>query len=123
MSSVHRTLPSPVLTFDLDDEMRIVRSELDAGQSRIARALIQEGPLRHALIGVRGGDRPHEYVTEGPVTIHALEGEIIVRADGETRTLPVGGLMALDSGVRHDVSSNQGGVFLLTLVARETARG
>ena len=117
MSPVHRTLSSSVLRFDLADEMRIVRSELHDGHSRIARTLVKEGPLRVILIGVRAGGGMHEHVAEGPITIHALEGTIAVHAGGETRTLAAGGLMALDGGVRHDVSSNDGGLFLLTLIA------
>lgn len=117
MSPVHRALSSPVLTFDLSDEMRIVRSELDAGRSRVARTLVKEGPLRFTLIGVRAGGGMHEHVADGPILIHALAGEIIVRADGEARTLPSGAVMAIDAGVRHDVSSNEGGLFLLTLAA------
>lgn len=117
MSPVHRALSSSVLAFNLTDEMRIVHSELDAGHSRIARTLVKEGPLRVTLIGVSAGGGMHEHVAEGPITIHALEGELTVRADGEARTLRSGGLMALDGGVRHDVSSNEGGLFLLTLIA------
>ena len=116
MSPVHRTLSSSVLRFDLTDEMRIVRSELHAGHSRIARTLVKEGPLRVILIGVRAGGGMHEHVAEGPITIHALEGNIIVRAEGDARTLAPGGLMAVDGGIRHDVSSDEGGLFLLTLV-------
>jgi quercetin dioxygenase-like cupin family protein len=117
MSPVHRTLSNSVLVFDLADEMRVVRSQLDAGQSRIARTLVKEGSLRLTLIGVRAGGEMHEHVAQGPITIHALEGKIIVRTEREARTLPAGGLMALAGGVRHDVSSNEGGLFLLTLIA------
>lgn len=122
MSPVHRTLSSPVLTFDLADEIRTVRSELDAGHSRIARTLVKEGPLRITLIGVRAGGGMHEHVAEGPITIHALEGTIVVRTAGAATTLVAGGLMAVDGGVRHDVSSDEGGLFLLTLIGRDTSR-
>jgi len=117
MSPVRRALSSPVLAFALHDEMRIVRSELEGGRSRVARTLVKEGPLRVTLIGVRPGGGMHEHVAEGPITIHALEGQVVVRAEGEARTLAAGGLMALDGGVRHDVSSTEGGFFLLTLIA------
>ena len=123
MCPVRRTLSSPVLTFDLADEMRMVRAELDAGHSRIARTLVKEGSLRLTLIGVRAGGGMHEHVAEGPITIHALEGAIVVRTEGEARPLPAGGLMALDGGVRHDVSSSEGGLFLLTLIAPDRSRG
>jgi hypothetical protein len=71
MSPVHRTLASSALAFDLIDEMRIVRAELDAGHSRIVRTLVKEGPLRLTLIGVRGGGGMHEHAAEGPITMSA----------------------------------------------------
>lgn len=115
MSPVHRSLSSPVLMFNLIDEMRVVRAELDGGHSRISRTLVKEGALRLILVGVRPGGGLHEHVAQGPVTIHVLEGTIVVRAAGEARTLPSGAIMAIDGGVRHDVSSTEGGLFLLTL--------
>jgi quercetin dioxygenase-like cupin family protein len=123
MSPVRRTLASTVLAFDLIEEMRLVRAEMDVGHARIARTLIKSGPLRVTLIGVRAGGGMHEHVAEGPITIHALQGSIIVRAGSDVRTLAAGGLMALDGGVRHDVSSEEGGLFLLTLIAPDAARG
>ena len=122
MSSVHRTLASPVLALDLAAEMQIVRSELTGGHSRIARTLVKEGALRLTLIGVQAGGMLHEHEADGPITIHVLEGTIVVRADGATRTLATGGLMAIDGGVRHEVSSTTGGLFLLTLISPDAIR-
>ena len=82
MSPVHRSLSSPVLMFNLIDDMRVVRAELDGGHSRISRTLVKEGALRLILVGVRPGGGLHEHVAQGPVTIHVLEGTIVVRADG-----------------------------------------
>ena len=121
MSPVQRPLSSTTLAFDLQDEMRVVRSELDDHGARAARTLVKEGPLRLTLIGIRAGGSMHEHVAEGPITIHALDGTIVVRAGGEERTLAPGGLMALDGGVRHEVRSESGGIFLLTLIFGEAA--
>ncbi|HEU4990856.1 MAG: cupin domain-containing protein [Gemmatimonadota bacterium] len=122
MSPVQRKLASPVLSFDLVAEKRIVQTELDAGHSRIARTIVKEGPLRVTLIGVRAGGEMHEHETDGPITIQVLEGAVTVRAGNETRRLAAGALMAIDGGVRHDVSSAEGGLFLLTLIAPDTHR-
>lgn len=119
MSSVHRALSSPTLSFDLGAEMRVVRAELDAGHSRIARTLAKEGPLRLILIGVRPGGGLHEHQADGPITIHVLEGTIVVHAADQVHTLAAGALMAIDAGVRHDVSSTDGAFFLLTLISPE----
>ncbi len=117
MSSVNRTLASAVLSIDLSSEIRTVRAELAAGHARIARTLVKEGPLRLTLIGVSPGGTLHEHVAEGPITIQVLEGSIVLHAAGETHVLGTGALMALGGGVRHDVSSEDGGFFLLTVIA------
>jgi quercetin dioxygenase-like cupin family protein len=121
MSPVQRPLASTVLTFNLVDEMRTIRTELDAGHSRIARTLVKEGPLRLTLIGVQPGGGMHEHVSPGPITIHALEGTIVVNVLGQSHPLRAGMVMAVDGGVRHDVKSDEGGLFLLTLVAPDAA--
>ncbi len=117
MSPVNRTLANAVLSIDLTSEMRTVRAELAGGHARIARTLVKEGPLRLTLIGVSPGGALHEHVAEGPITIQVLEGSIVLHAAGETHVLGTGALMALDGGVRHDVSSQDGGFFLLTVIA------
>jgi quercetin dioxygenase-like cupin family protein len=114
MSPVQRTLSSDALTFDLHEEMRIVGTELGAESSRIARTLVKEGAMRVTLIGIKAGGAMHEHVAPGPITIQVLAGEIILEAKGEEMTLGVGGLAALDHGVRHAVRSPGGGYFLLT---------
>lgn len=47
------------------------------------------------------------------------EGAILLDALGATRALATGALVALDAGVRHAVSSPEGGMLLLTLTGPE----
>ncbi|HEX6533363.1 MAG TPA: cupin domain-containing protein [Gemmatimonadaceae bacterium] len=128
MTPVHRTLAGDVLAFDLAEESRTVREELAATQTRIAhpriaRTLVKEGPLRLTLVGVGPGGALREHQADGPVSIHVLEGEIVLDAGGQSRTLPAGSLAALDAGVRHAVRSEPGGLFLLTVAAPASASG
>ena len=119
MTPVHRSLAGDVLAFDLDAEMRTVREQLTAGPARIARTLVKEGALRLTLVGLSPGGtlRPHQ--VDAPIAILVLDGEILLEAGGETRSLPTGSLAALDAGVRHAASAPRGGFFLLTLAVRE----
>jgi quercetin dioxygenase-like cupin family protein len=117
MTPVHRSLAGDVLAFDLSEEMQLVRDELAAGHVRIARTLVQEGPLRLTLVGLSPGGAMHEHEAGGPVTIHVLDGELDLNAGGKTRAHRVGALIALDRRVRHAVSSSRGALFLLTLAA------
>ena len=123
MTPVHRTLHGDVLEFNLDDEMRTVRGELAEGHARIARTLVKEGALRVTLIGLSRGGAMHAHHAEAPITIQVLEGGIVLEAGGETRSLAAGALAALDAGVRHAVSSGDGGLFLLTLAAGPVVDG
>jgi quercetin dioxygenase-like cupin family protein len=118
MTPVHRSLSGAVLAFDLNAEMRTAREELMGGAARTARTLVKEGFLRHTLVGLGPGGsiRPHQ--ADGPISIFVLEGEVLLEAGSETRHLANGSLLTLEGGVRHAVSSPQGGFFLLTLVGR-----
>jgi quercetin dioxygenase-like cupin family protein len=119
MTPVHRKLASAVLTFDLESEMGTIRSELADRHSRVARTLIKEGPLRLTLVGMRAGGALREHAAEGPITIHVVEGTIVLQAAGVEHTVKTGAIVALEGGVRHDVSTSTGGMFLLTLVMVE----
>jgi len=117
VTPVHRTLKADVLTFDLDAERQTVRDELGTGLARIARTLVKEGPLRLTLIGLSAGGELRAHQAAAPITIQVLEGEIVLDAGGELRSMATGSIAALDGGVRHAVSSERGGLFLLTLSA------
>jgi quercetin dioxygenase-like cupin family protein len=117
MSPRHRTLEGDILAFDLAGEMRLVRAELIEGRTRVARTLVKEGPLRVTLIGLKPGGSMAEHKADAPISIHVLEGEIVLQIGKDARFLASGVLAAVDAGVRHAVSSPRGGVFLLTLAA------
>lgn len=118
MTPVHRSLTGDVLTFDLDEEMRLARDELAGGRVRTARTLVKEGALRLTLVSLGPGAAIHEHDAEGPITIHVLDGELELNAGGESRVHGPGALIALDQRVRHAVSSARGAMFLLTLSAK-----
>ena len=118
MTPVDRKLSRAVLGFDLEAELQTAREELRAGPSRMARTLVKEGPLRVTLVGLGPGGtiRPHQ--ADAPITIHVLEGEILLETGSEIHRRTKGSLVALDGGVRHAVSAPNGGFFLLTLTGQ-----
>ena len=122
MSPVRHPINGRALSFVLDDELRILRQQLEAAPGRLGRTIVKVGPLRATLVGLTPGGalRPHK--AEGPITLHVLEGTIEVEAEGTSWTLPAGTLFALDAGIVHAVTAPRGGIFLLTL-AQEHARG
>jgi quercetin dioxygenase-like cupin family protein len=123
MTPLYRTLACDVPAFELEEEIRAVRAELGIGRARMARALVKDGPLRITLVGLSAGGTLPLHKAEGPITIHVLDGAILLDAGGGTLMLPTGSLAALAGGVRHAVSAPQGGLFLLTIAAREHPDG
>lgn len=120
MARIDRPLSGQALRYDLGDPLHseLIDPELLSRAGRSARTLVKDGPLRVTLIAVREGGSlaPHE--SPGPITLHVLTGAIRLRTDDGSYDLGAGDLLALGAGVRHEVESDTGGVFLLTVVAQ-----
>ncbi|HSQ30739.1 MAG TPA: cupin domain-containing protein [Gemmatimonadaceae bacterium] len=116
MSPVRHQVSGNVLSFSLSEEIRRVRGELGAEETRIARTLVKDGPMRVTLVTMDAGGVLAEHTAAGPITIHVLQGAIEVDVTGKTWPAPTGTLLALDAGVAHAVRSRDGGLFLLTVV-------
>ena len=119
MSPVQHPISGRSLSFVLADEVKLVADELQRMPARVGRTLVKDGRLRVTLVGVKAGQGLPEHVAEGPVTIHVLEGAMDVQAVGRTWPLGSGGLLALDGGVTHSVTSRDGAIFLLTVMQPE----
>jgi hypothetical protein len=78
------------------------------------RSLVKDGPLRVTVVVVEPGGRIAEHEAPGPITVQPLDGWIRFTAQGATHELGPGQLLALGAGLRHSVSSEEGGAFLRT---------
>ena len=117
MSSIDRPLSGAVLRFHLGEERdRVNDPALLERHGRNARTLLKEGPLRVTLVMVRAGGRIAAHRSDGPVTVHVLDGDIRFRASGQEHRLAAGDLLVAEAGLEHDVASDAGGTFLLTVV-------
>ena len=121
MSPVHRRLAADLLTFDLGAELRTMRAELANTHTRIARTLVKEGALRLTLVGLAAGGALRSHLTDSPVTIQVLEGEIALDVGDETRAMGTGELAALEARVLHAVRAPGGAFILLTVAAAQAA--
>jgi quercetin dioxygenase-like cupin family protein len=121
MSSLDRTISGEVLVRHLPRDEQTIDQTLVARHGRSARTLVKEGLLRLTILALApGGDLP-AHNTDGPVSIHVLEGEVVFEALGQKYPLSVGDLLVLAAGVEHSASSTPGCVFLLTVVHRPSA--
>ena len=117
MSSIDRPLSGDVLHFRLEEERgRIDDHVLLERHGRNARTLVKEGPLRVTLVMVRAGGHIAAHRTGGPITVQVLDGDIGFRVAGREHRLAAGDLLMVNAGLEHDVASETGGTFLLTVV-------
>ena len=120
MSPLHRELDGDVRIHHLTQDQRLIDPSLLARHGRSARTLVKEGPLRLTIVAIGAGGTLPAHRTDGPITIHVLEGEVTVSAREQEYPLSPSDVLALAPGVEHAARSTQGGVFLLTVVHRES---
>ena len=101
--------------FKLDDEITRFKPDDENTAGRRAETLIKNDRLRVVLVTMRAGISLHEHSAPGPITIHVLQGRFKVTYSGIEEELSVGGLISLDTSVRHEVETLDEGAFLLTI--------
>ncbi len=117
MSSIDRPLSGTALLFQLGKEItRVKETAPAAAHERSSRTLVKEGALRVTLIALRAGGHIAPHHADGPITVHVLEGDIALRAAGTDHRMAPGDLLVVDKGIEHEVRSQGGGTFLLTVV-------
>jgi quercetin dioxygenase-like cupin family protein len=116
MSSLRRTIEGDVLVRHLKRDEQMIDPSLLARHGRSARTLVKDGPLRLTLIAIAAGGSMPAHHSEGPVTIHLLEGDVVFDIEEREYPLVPGEVLVLAAGVRHGVRSKAGCLFLLTVV-------
>jgi quercetin dioxygenase-like cupin family protein len=111
-----RALEAPVLSFSLRTEVEQLRQQQSYQNGEPSgRTLVKEPDLRVVLLALRAGARLKEHHASGPISIQVIEGPIRVSLPAESVDLTAGQLLALESGVRHDVEAIGDSAFLLTI--------
>lgn len=107
---------APVAAFALAEAAGRLRAERGGGQhGHRQQVLYRHGPTTVAIFDFDQGARLADHAAGGTVIIQVLEGEIDVRAEGQTHRLPAGHLLAMAPGVRHDVQALRPSAMLLTV--------
>lgn len=106
---------APYLEIDLVRELEQLQQEPEWAAGQNAKTLVKQDDLRVVLTALRPRVRIPEHQTDGQISIQTIRGRILVRAEGRTFDLPVGTLLTLDRGVRHDVEAVEESAFLLTI--------
>ena len=116
MSSMHRLLDGDVLVHHLTQDERMIDPDLLARHGRSGRTLVKDGPLRLTIMGLAAAGVLPTHSTDASVTVHLLEGEVTFSALGREYPLTTGDVLVFAPGVEHSARSEEGGVFLLTVV-------
>lgn len=111
-----RHLGAPLLRLDLAREIEELRQAVPwrAGGHH-AKTLLKYPDLRVVLMALNQGAALGEHKTKGRLSIHTLEGHVLLKLGGQVVDLPAGCLLGLGPFVPHDVEAVEQSVILLTI--------
>jgi quercetin dioxygenase-like cupin family protein len=108
-------LTAPLLSFDLDREIRNLRSEGRWQSGHTAKTLAKYPDFRVVLIAMTAGGRLEKHQTEGRLSLQTLEGRIRFTTTDRSSELVAGQMLTLEHGIPHDVEGLDDCAFLLTI--------
>jgi quercetin dioxygenase-like cupin family protein len=117
-SQAERSLDRPVMTLDLPAILGSMKQEETWRTARRnAMTLVKQPIFRIVLVALRAGAEIGAHETEGPVTVHAIEGRLTIDVGADEFALSAGQLLILSPGLRHSMHAQDDAAFLLTLTA------
>ena len=116
----HRRPHSPptagaFLEFDLTKEVHELHEEPSWKNGQNTKTLVKYDDLRVLLTVLKAKVRISEHKTEGRISVQIISGHLRMTASRRTFDLRPGSLLALDSGILHDVEALEDSAFLLTI--------
>lgn len=102
--------------FDLGAMLNELRIEAHSGQNGHRQMTIfRRLPVTQVLFDFEPGGELANHSAHGLVTIHVLEGRLMVQANGHDHELSAGHVLILNPDVRHDVRAREASAMLLTV--------
>jgi quercetin dioxygenase-like cupin family protein len=102
--------------FDLQQALHDLRAESHPARDGHRQVtLFHHSPITHVLFAFDEGGALGKHSTSGLVTIHVLEGRVVVHADDVPHELSAGQLVLLRPDVPHDVRAHTRSAMLLTV--------
>jgi quercetin dioxygenase-like cupin family protein len=109
-------LGNPMLTFDLNAEVKRLREEEAWQGGRNSKTLVKNEDFRIVLVVLEANAFLHEHKATGRISVQALSGHIQMHVQDKVFDLPTGHLLALDRALPHDVKALEDSAFMLTIV-------
>lgn len=113
----------PHLHYDLQQQVEDLRREAYWQSGRNSKTLAKFDDFRIVLTALQKGTLIPEHHAAGRISVQTVVGHIRMRAAGNEFDLPLGHLLVLDRGMRHDVEAIEDSAFLLTIAWPEGASG
>jgi quercetin dioxygenase-like cupin family protein len=108
-------MASPFLEFDLPAEIDRLHRETTWNTGQNARTLVKYDDFRVVLMVLKASARIPAHKANGRISVQVLSGHVRLSASGRTFDLVPGSLLALDTGVPHDLEALQESAVLLTI--------
>ena len=100
-----------------------VRPLGDAISHSITTTLIKTGHLEVIRLILPAGKEIAPHQVAGEITVQCLEGEVELRASGQSQTLPAGHLLYLNGNESHSLRGNQDSSVLVTIQLQPSSAG
>lgn len=118
--TAERSLDREVMTLDLPAILGGMKQEPTwRTAKRNAMTLVKQPVFRVVLVALRAGAEIGSHETEGPITMHVIEGHMEVRVNDEVIVLGPGQVLIFRSRLRHAMRAHDDSAFLLTLTAED----
>ena len=108
-------MESPVLSFDLNAEIKQLRGENAWQGGRNSKTLVKHPDFRVVLTVLKSNARLHEHKAAGGISVQAIVGHIRMHVQDKVIDLPAGHMLALERALPHDVEALEDSAFLLTI--------
>ncbi len=102
--------------FDLAEALKKLRAEAHPvrdGHRQVTS--FHRAPVTKVLFAFDAGGAMPRHSAHGLVTIHVLDGRLMVQADGQDHELNAGQILVLNPDVFHDVRATEASTMLLTV--------
>ncbi len=114
-----RPLDAEMLKFDLKSITARVKQEDDwKKDDHNSITLMKSEKMRIVLISMHAGSEIKMHKSEGPISVHILEGKLKFITEKELVILSKGELLTLHENINHSLNAIEETSFLLTLVKK-----
>ncbi len=106
--------PFPIARLDLSEEVRRMRMS-PSGKFHMAKTLLHGSEMRLVLMTLQRGARIPLHHAEGPLTIQAIDGRVIVTLLESSFDLHAGQLLAVERDIPHALVAIEDSAILVTI--------